>query len=141
MNKPVSLELAQLLKKENFSVLTGNCYFNNEFFTNQNLISLSYPELKGENYKEKVIDKLVFAPTIADVVMWIWNTYKVWIVVWSDTNLDLPDWRDKAKWFYVLNCDLLAAYESGTSVLKYTFDTIEEAYEAGIEYVLKNKQL
>lgn len=130
MNKKVSRKLAALLRDAGYTNIPLKVYDAED--ENDNTL---YPY--GEVFSG---DNELYAPTIADAVMWVWNTYKVWIVVWSDTNLDLPDWRDKAKWFYVLNCDLLAAYESGTSVLKYTFDTIEEAYEAGIEYVFKNKE-
>lgn len=130
MNKKVSRKLAALLRDAGYTNIPLKVYDAED--ENDNTL---YPY--GEVFSG---DNELYAPTIADAVMWVWNTYKVWIVVWSDTNLDLPDWKDKAKWFYVLNCDLLAAYESGTSVLKYTFDTIEEAYEAGIEYVFKNKE-
>lgn len=130
MNKEISRKLAILLRDAGYTKIPLEVYDAED--EDDNTLYLYGEELFGDNE--------LYAPTIADAVMWVWNTYKVWIVVWSDTNLNLPDWRDKAKWFYILNGDMLAAYESGTSVLKYTFNTIEEAYEAGIEYVFKNKE-
>jgi len=134
MNKKVSRKLAALLRDAGYTNIPLKVYDAED--ENDNTL---YPY--GEVFSG---DNELYAPTIADAVMWVWNTYKVWIVVWSDTNLNLPDWRDKAKWFYVLNCDLsrcwLRDYDSSIDNSLNTYNTIEEAYEAGIEYVFKNKE-
>ena len=134
MNKEVSRELAGLLRDKGYTDTPLRVY--NAGNENDNTLYPYGEEFSGDNE--------LYAPTIADAVMWIWNKYKIWIIAWSDTNLDLPDWRDKAKWYYVLNCDLLRCllrnYDSSIDNSLNTYNTIEEAYEAGIEYVLKTKQ-
>ena len=77
---------------------------------------------------------------IMQVIMWLYEKHGIWINVWSDTNLNLPEWKDSAKWFYVLNCDLGECYNLQTGKPKNLFNSPTEAYEAGIEYVFTNKE-
>lgn len=71
-------------------------------------------------------------------IEWIRVNFGIWINVWSDTNLNLIEWRNSAKWFYVLNCDLGECYDLQTGKHKYLFNSPTEAYEAAIQYTLKN---
>lgn len=109
MNTPVKFELAKLLKEKGFSQNFGN---GQKFY---------YPLTKeltenhrGDNYA---------APTISEVVMWLYKKHDIWIWVEhypNETNF-IPQ-IPKA------NLDkILGYYKSPT-----------EAYEAAIEYTLKN---
>lgn len=74
---------------------------------------------------------------LALVVMWLYEKYGIWINVWSDTNLNLSEYKDKAKWFYVINCDLLNCYDD-KGKNKQLLNSPTDAYQAAIEYTLKN---
>lgn len=124
MNSPVSFEIAKLLKEKGFKMTAGNCYYNEEFYPNQNLIPLLYPELKGEGYKERVTDKIVFAPTITEVVMWFYEKHGVWVYVKLGYGHEYV--------IQSIQVPFKVIYSDGT------FKSPTEAYEAVIEYTLKH---
>lgn len=113
MNTPVSFEIAKLLKDKRFNQGFGN---GQKFY---------YPPTKeltenhrGDNYP---------APTIADVVMWLYEKHGIWIVVWKnlDTNF---------KFYFEIDTP-----DSHTGDLSLgLFNSPIEAYSAVIEYTLKN---
>jgi hypothetical protein len=118
MNTPVSFPIAKLLKEKGFDKRAEK----------------RYGTQSGILYNDAVINDLedtVFtaAPTIAEVVMWLYKKHEIWIVV----NIDIQN-----RWYFELfnlkdkrNAEILPDDE-------YWFNTPTEAYEAGIEYVLKN---
>lgn len=72
MNIPVSFELSKLLKEKGFDDVCqkwystgGGIYFQDEFENNRGFT----PTYKCE------------APTIAEVVMWLYEKHGIWIVV------------------------------------------------------------
>jgi hypothetical protein len=95
MNKPISYPLAKLLKEKGFDEPCPNLYY------------------QPERCKK---------PTIADVIMWLYEKYGIWVNVYMmDTNIFY--------WCIDTNDD------------EYTSDDISfkeptEAYEAVIEYTL-----
>jgi hypothetical protein len=140
MNTSVSFEIAKLLKEKGFEMIAGSCYYNEEFFINQNLIPLQYPELKGEGYKERVSDKIVFTPIIAEVVMWLYEKYGIWIQVTINTT-----WVGKKGEYGAKFSSEVISQNRNLKVKSLIFRKIRikpynsprEAYEAAIEYCLK----
>lgn len=99
MNTPVSFELTQLLINKNYPI---------EF--------ISVGEIK---------EVPLNIPTIAEVVMWIYEKHGIWMWIEKGVN---PD-----NFYPVIQNHINFKYS-----MKHWKDSISEAYEAGIEYVLKN---
>lgn len=112
MNKPVNFELAKLLKEKGFDEPCFYTYINGELCEEGFLFNHSIRSHERQEF--------ISAPTIAEVVMWLYEKHGVWIEV-----LKLLDGT-----FSPFMQDVLLEL----SVCK----TPTEAYEAGIEYVLKN---
>ena len=69
-------------------------------------------------------DDWCFAPTIAEVVMWLYENHKIWISVDPENDINNT-------WFHTIS--------RGTSTTIFgNYSTLTEAYEAGIEDVLIN---
>jgi len=124
MNTPVNFEIAKLLKEKGFDEPTHSFYVIDEseygeigeFITNPND---NYPTLDDNS----LFDTLASAPTIAEVVMWLYEKHKIWIwVEYYETDNKFIPQIPKANLLRVLGF-----YESPT-----------EAYSAAIEYTLKN---
>lgn len=124
MNTPVSFELAKLLKEKEFDEPTkvwhqrGNgivgCVEGQRDFFNR----------KGDVYTS--------APTIAEVVMWLYEKHGIWIRVtpipYSD-NLTHWRWEHMSTNYFTRNLKWKKEQD-------YMSPT--EAYEAAIEYTLNN---
>lgn len=112
MNNPVNFELAKLLKEKKQNIFTTNLKY------------ASNGKLCREIYD---FDEWCFAPTIAEVVMWLYEKHGIWIVV-------IPKRKDKGL-FWGGHIDtgkdeFMKSYGSN-------FNSPAEAYEAAIEYALK----
>ena len=109
MNTPVSFELAKLLKEKGFDV---NC----DGYT-------IHGKMTGVGNSAKQYS----APTIAEVVMWLYDKYGIWISVTKHTKNGL-------------RC--FSPYIDNKSVKEDAFfndyDRPTEAYEAAIEHTLKH---
>jgi len=106
MNKPVSYKLAKLLKEKGISFETEICYSSVTKVT-----SVSYTEIA--------------APTIAEVVMWLYEKHGIWI----------------QPMIYRRNPDDFIGgiyYNKSETYFTDPFSTPTEAYEAGIVYTLNN---
>lgn len=134
MNKPVSFELAELLRHKGFDEL---CYASWEIkHTKEPTItkSISKP-YKNSNHP---VRKLI-APTIAEVVMWLYEKHGIWINVDCDCYGEL--WYTKLSiasennWD---NIDLRHEIISATKKFPNEHNSPTEAYEAAIEYCLEN---
>lgn len=144
MNTPVKFELAKLLKEKGFDVPVLSCYFQkDEVSENYSIINqyeIEYIEDKGnfilipynENYRSLYLDKINFngwgdltfsAPTIAAVVMWLYEKHGIWVSVTLSSGLF---------WWEVMN------NEKKFSPLGSNSYSSTEAYEAAIEYTLNN---
>ena len=122
MNTPVSYKLAKLLKEKGIIFETEICYSSVTKVT-----SVSYTEIA--------------APTIAEVVMWLYEKHGIWISV---------DWMSRTKpynsGFYChlrgtnknLNQDNFVSINNTKEPGYEVFNSPTEAYEAGIEYTLNN---
>ena len=115
MNTPINFELAKLLKEIGYDKptilhrdLEGNLPFNyNECFIKENWNHNPY---------------LFSAPTIAEVVMWLYEKRGIWISV----NYD-----QETQWYY----NIVHISEKGGNLVD-KFNSLTEAYEAAIEYAL-----
>lgn len=119
MNRPVSFELAKLLKEKGFDIGFGNG--QKFYFPDTKELTENY---RGNNYP---------APTISEVVMWLYEKHDVWIYV---------DSHEFSKWCYnykfnrphKLNVKLTENGQFGLD----DYNSPTEAYEGAIEYTLNN---
>jgi hypothetical protein len=109
MNKEVSLKIAKLLKQKGFNDFPCKGYYKIEEFVPISLHNVASPY----NY---------LAPTIADVVMWLYETHNIWI--------EVSRGYDKDKYLY--------QYFIDKNSQEFGFKTPIKAYEAAIEYTLNN---
>lgn len=130
MNKEVSYPIAKLLKEKGFDKTDG--IYN--FYVKPNSKMFGIDE-KGRAYSIKNIAKKLYkigeyatlndknvylAPTIAEVVMWIFETYGIWIAVFICKDF----------MFDIIIKDTVVHTE-------LNFNSPTEAYEAGIKYCLE----
>jgi hypothetical protein len=136
MNNPVSFEISKLLKEKGFDEPCSHAYkevespilyvhqdkkYNNSFKKEwQNTVR------KNSHMDNAVINRYS-APTIAEVIMWLYETHEIWISV--DRHFD--------KFISKNNGVLITFYGNRKSY----FDTPTEAYEAAIEYCLTKIEL
>jgi hypothetical protein len=128
MNKLVSFELAKLLKEKGYGNVAphklNRNYYNHKGELNGNVTDY----IKAFVSKKELTDlETVDAPTITEVVMWLYEKQGVWISVHYH----------KSKRFSVTICD-----ECDNSLSDGLFGDLynspTEAYEAAIEYILNN---
>lgn len=117
----VSFEIAKLLKEK-------KCDLNHEYMAFTYVVTEKYPE--GE---------LFLIPTIADVVMWLYEKHGIWIGVDCDcygilwyANLSVASEKN---WD---NIDLRHEIISASKKFPNEHNSPTEAYESAIEYTLNN---
>jgi len=134
MNTPVSFEIAKLLEEKGFDTPTFY-YYENEKLVEPYLENGSSTDTEfrvdlsdlQEHFNKW--SKRVSAPTIAEVVMWLYEKYDIWIIPSYELNIE----NHKKEWFWI-------AIQGGEEVAyQYKdFNSPTEAYEAAILYVLNN---
>lgn len=123
MNTPVSFELAKLLKKKEF--LDKNIYgevrlSQPKFYDNDGIIH----NIKDAFEKTELnLRKCYNAPTISVVVMWLHEKHGIWIYALR---------MNQKEFYWSIDTDK-KEFTSGEN-----FKTPTKAYEAAIEYILKN---
>ena len=123
MNTIVSFKLAKLLKEKEFDEPVRQRYFIAE-----NIDSDRFPFLQKEcalhNWNDYDDSSTTYysAPTIAEVVMWLYDNHKIWIVVF----LTEQDWTFDI--FKGLDCVKSESF----------FNTPVNGYESAIEHTLNN---
>lgn len=142
MKDPVSFELVKLLKEKKVDIHTYKKYAilksdrevydhrsGEDYVTNKkgdvvfgNLETILYKFYNYDSYN---------APTIAEVVMWLYEKYGIWIEVYIDVYID-----DASTFGYLIS----RVTNEGRidSPLKRGFKSIVKSYEAAIKYVLEN---
>ena len=123
MNTPVSFPLAKLLKEKGFDLSTESKLFGvDEHGRHYPIVNKTQTYFKGkaavlkeENYYD--------APTISDVVMWLYKNHKIWISV--DPEIDTNTW------FHTIT-------HNKSETVFGNYSTLTEAYEKGIEHVINN---
>lgn len=124
MNEEVSFEIAKLLKEAGFDKPSCNLY---HFKTNE----LMYKPINGivmikiDNHN---LTNHISAPTIAEVIMWIYEKYKVWVVI----NITIS-----SDWYFELY-DLNSKRNAEIKVDANLYNSPSEAYEAAIKHYLTN---
>ena len=123
MDTIVSFKLAKLLKEERF-----NEPIKQRYFIAENIDSDRFPFLQKEcalynwNNYDDFSTSYYSAPTIAEVVMWLYEKHGIWIEVS----------REYANGKYIYQ------YFVDKNNQEFGFNSPTEAYEAAIEYTLKN---
>lgn len=121
LNKQVTFSIAKLLKEKGFDRITNKSYrvsINPEIIVGEPITDENtyFPNVK-ESYS---------APTIADVVMWLYEKYGIWIYTRPFSS----------GYFHGYIVDNSGEMKEAINTINFNSPT--EAYEAAIEYTLKN---
>lgn len=131
MNTAVTFEIAKLLKEKSFtSVFTA---FSNKYYNNLG-------NYKVVSYNVKIENDEYEAPTIADVIMWLYEKHNIWISLIPDSSSQhrLVTRKFSVSIFkYHINLNVQAQILRVNNNIAY-FISLTKAYEAAIEYVLTN---
>ena len=136
MNTPVSFELAKLLKEKGFDTIDCNGYYH---------ICNGYTKGYAHCYSDVNTQKedAILAPTIADVAMWLYDKHGIWINIYYKSKYKSWDYEyTNINWSQEeadkkLEEDIHNLLDNiFNAKIKYNSPT--EAYEAAIEYTLKN---
>lgn len=147
MNKEVNPELAKLLKAKGFDVEQGKRY-SMSMYGSQEIPQLErYNEVKWNLY-----DDYYLAPTIAEVIMWLYEKHSVWIYSYpvQPFVFDVED-NPRTVWIAKVNAPLkkFRNSEEGDTLIEVFVDAENglainhhrsqpEAIEAGIRFALDN---
>lgn len=122
MNKEVSFNIAKLLKEKGYNLPCKKYYPDDS-----NLLSTNRGSIRHKAYR-------INTPTIAEVVMWLYEKHGVWITVnWYNYN------NNSIFWSYTI--EKIVSYPKPIDYTpKKTTNCSEPiaAYEAAIEYTLNN---
>lgn len=130
MTTPVNFELAKLLKEKGFDVPVRTYRLEGKYsdFIHEGFEDEYWGDNKIVNWNKDIIGikpfkGFVSAPTIAEVVMWLYEKHGIWIWVehYENDSKFIPQ-IPKANLSRVLSF----------------YDSPTEAYEAAIEYCLTN---
>ena len=139
MNKEVNFNTAKLLNEKGFEQKERPSYLLVPFqectsldVSNHTSGSLGY----GDRIGYYLPNKTVNAPTISDVIMWLYENHKIWIYVDGDFRPHII--KDDGDLNYRGDVNRTVLLEGKTKV-QYCWDSPTEAYEATITYVLENK--
>jgi len=113
MNKEVNFNLAKLLKEKGYANYSSSLYLESGKFREN---------IGNYNGVDDIHYISYSAPTIADVIMWLYETHNIWIEVSRE--------YDKDKYLY--------QYFIDKNSQEFGFKTPIKAYEAAIEYTLNN---
>lgn len=145
MTTAVSFELAKLLKEKGFDIPTFY-YYEDEKLVEPYLENGSSTDVEFRvdlsDLKEHFNkwSKRISAPTIADVVMWLYEKHRIWTEVYprefKELNLMWSYTLTKIESTYTINGIEFPNIEKPDDIP--TWKSLTEAYEAAIEYTLKN---
>lgn len=124
MNTLINFELARVLKEKGFNTSVEKYYHKQDPDGKSYVVSLKSGIKENRNFHSYAWR--YSAPTISEVVMWLYEKHKIWICVSVEPESGIFYFsvdKDKGSIFYDKGGD-------------YYLPT--EAYEAGIEYTLKN---
>lgn len=131
MNTPVKFELAKLLKEKGFDVKTEFWYDGDGDTVYRDALE------KSSSYKFNLVGEC-FAPTIAEVVYWIYSKYDIWISLIPDSSSGhkLLDRKFSVSIFrFNMNLNVQAEILRKDKNILY-FNLPENAFEYAIEYIL-----
>ncbi len=117
MTQPVNFKLAKFLKQKGFNKPTIMAY------------EYRFAEHESSNYKGMLTNKIlqcdILAPTISEVVEWLYEKYDLWLWVEQKHTTNKFEWICKYK-----HKGLYKDFEISL------YDTHTEAFEKGIKYVI-----
>lgn len=139
MNTPVSFELAKLLKDKSFDEKVTDYYFISTL--SEGVQEGKSPVLQHIN-SDFPLDKPIWSrPTFAEVVMWLYEKYRIWISVEGDDDytfkFEICNW----KWYEHEKSFRLSSFVIGETfwhTKSESFNSVTEAYEAAVDYTLQN---
>lgn len=127
MNTPINFELAKLLKEKGFDKRVKG------FYDTEKELHINYTdEMNTKGFANRHLPKGEYsAPTITEVVMWLYEEHGIWtsVVPYEDEELSQTLWENKT-------IHISDDYNDSSDYTFYHSPT--EAYEAAIEYILKN---
>lgn len=125
MNRTVKFEIAKLLKEKGFDESTYSFFFDDV---------PNSPITKNERIQYNKIYKSISAPTISEVVMWLYEKHEIWINV--DISGTFAKNTIEGEFYYKViknNKEVQPGF-----LMQDFFNSPTEAYEAAIEYTLNN---
>lgn len=132
MNTPVSFEIAKLLKEKEYPQLNQGLYYTKNRERGLDVWCFN-------NKTEKPFAQYS-APTIAEVVMWLYKKYGIWTEVYprefKELNLMWSYTLTKIESTYTINGIEFPNIEKPDDIP--TWKSLTEAYEAAINYILNN---
>lgn len=135
MNKEVNFEIAKLLKEKGYTEKCMHHYRGGELTANRAPYNFNNPE------EQKLWNvELISAPTIAEVVMWLYENHDIYINVIPDLSSrhNLIDRKFYVSMFkYSININVQVEILKEDKNILY-FNKLENAYEFGILHALKN---
>lgn len=160
MNSPVSFEIAKLLKEKGWKNKTLNFYFEDGELK-ENVLKETIEMDYGSEYeiefselienwndgfltkkdgnrcfgcqKSKGYMETFSAPTIAEVKMWIYQNYSIWISI----HFNAEEIEEEGI-FWGFELSDTEDLNQITQEYSYDFKKPEDAYVSAIEYILKN---
>lgn len=141
MNKHVSFEIAKLLRESGFDEACSH-YYINDFMQFKHDGALHKTGLPNNRDSENIFQFVkrsnqphsCNAPTISQVVMWLYEKHGIWVYA-NSYEID--------KWCY--SYKFIKPYIEGSKITERGTSSVEdyssptEAYESAILYVLKNE--
>ena len=121
----VTFEQAEKFKEKGFNNPVRGLY-DNQYIPAINTELRNWNEFEG-----------LSAPEQWQVVEWLRITHDIHITYGCDYNWKLKEYRGKAKFYYIINFDLLDSLDKNLEP-KFLFDTPQEAYSTAFDYILKN---
>ena len=124
MNAPVSFPIAKLLKEKGYNEPCALLYDESGKISGTKMSMAGHPNTYINKYS---------APTISEVVMWIYDKHGIWVYV---------DSHEFSKWCYYYRYN--RPHELSSKITENgqfgldDFNSPTEAYEAAIEYCLEN---
>jgi hypothetical protein len=127
MNKPVTLELAKLLKSKNIYFKGTSVFFYETVSTDSGVF---VPDLNIEILEGDYTEDLCF-PTIADVIMWLYDKHDIWIFI------------ERNGWFWTIEMsDNKTIHQEDLPLTEWSiwngFKEPVAAYQSAIKYCLNN---
>ena len=145
MDTPVSFEIAKLLKEKGFDIPTFY-YYEDEKLVEPYLENGSSTDVEFRvdlsDLKEHFNkwSKKISAPTIIEVIMWMYKKHEIWTEVYprefKELNLMWSYTLTKIESTYTINGIEFPDIEKPDDIP--TWKSLTEAYEAAINYILNN---
>ena len=135
MNKEVNFEIAKLLQEKGFDepcshaykeVESPVLYIHRDKKYNNSFKKEWQDSVRKNSHMDNAVIKRYSAPTISEVVMWLYEKHGIWIYVQRDWDVG------KCLGFEAIIDD------NDGSINTETFNSTTEAYEAAIKYTLEN---